>query len=53
MVITDTEHPPASGTALGVAVKGFHLNVAMAVIVSALTLSIIHYLFRRYLKDLV
>ena len=53
MVITDTEHPPASGTALGVAMKGFHLNIAMAVIVSALTLSIIHHSFRRYLKDLV
>ncbi|MHA1860605.1 MAG: HPP family protein, partial [Candidatus Asgardarchaeia archaeon] len=27
MVVTDTEHPPAAGTALGVVVKGFSLNV--------------------------
>ena len=53
MIITNTEHPPASGTALGVAINGFHPNVALAVIVSAVTLSAIHYSLRKYLKDLV
>lgn len=52
MVITDTEHPPASGTALGVAIKGFSLNVTIAVIASAIMLSLIHHFFKRYLKDL-
>ena len=53
MVATDTEHPPASGTALGVAVTGFSVNVAIAVIASAIVLSLVHYFLKPYLKDLV
>ncbi len=52
MVITDTEHPPASGTALGVAIHGFSLGVTIAVIISVVILSLIHHLFKRYLRDL-
>lgn len=52
MVVTDTEHPPASGTALGVAIRGFSLNVTIAVITSAIILSLVHHYFKRYLKDL-
>lgn len=52
MVITNTEHPPASGTALGVVMKGFSPNVAIAVITSAIILSLIHHFFKRYLRDL-
>lgn len=52
MVITDTEHPPASGTALGVAIHGFSLGVTITVIISVVILSLIHHLFKRYLRDL-
>ena len=53
MVVIDTEHPPAAGTALGIAISGFSLNVTAILILSALALSLIHHFFRRYLRDLV
>ena len=52
MVITDTEHPPAAGTALGVVMTGITLNVLIAVTGSIVILSLIHWLFKPYLKDL-
>ncbi|MRR37250.1 HPP family protein [bacterium] len=52
MVVTDTEHPPASGTALGVAITGMHPNVLTAVVLSIVLLSLIHHFFKPYLRDL-
>jgi len=52
MVVTDTEHPPASGTALGVAITGMHPDVLVAVILSIVLLSLIHHFFKPYLRDL-
>ena len=52
MVVIDTEHPPAAGTALGVAIDGFSWNVAVAVVTSVIILSLVHILFRPYLRDL-
>jgi CBS-domain-containing membrane protein len=55
MVVTDTEHPPAAGTALGVAMEGASLGlvkVGVAVITSALILSLARYALRGRLKDL-
>lgn len=52
MVILDAEHPPASGTALGVAITGFSWNVAIALIASALVLSLVHHVAKAHLKDL-
>ena len=52
MVVTDTEHPPASGTALGVAISGFSPKVLIALIASVLALSLVHYFFKKHLKDL-
>ena len=52
MVVTDTEHPPASGTALGVAISGFSPKVLIALIASVIALSLVHHFFKRYLKDL-
>ena len=52
MVATNTEHPPASGTALGIAMNGFTINVTLAVIASAIVLSVAHYFLKRFLKDL-
>lgn len=52
MVITDTEHPPGSATALGITVSSCSWAIAIAVIASALILSAIHILFKKYLRDL-
>ena len=52
MVVTDTEHPPASGTALGVAISGFSPRVLFALIASVIALSLVHYFFKKHLKDL-
>jgi CBS-domain-containing membrane protein len=52
MVVTDTEHPPAAGTALGVAMTGISLDVFIAVIISIILLSLIHRFFRSHMKDL-
>ena len=52
MVALDVEHPPASGTALGVAITGFSPNVMIAVLTSSLILSLVHHFFKRFLKDL-
>ena len=53
MVIFDMEHPPAAGTALGVAITGFSWNIGIAVVTSTVILVIIRQIFRPYLKDLV
>jgi CBS-domain-containing membrane protein len=53
MVVIDTEHPPAAGTALGIAITGFSVSAAIAVITSAVTLSLVHFFFRKYLRDLI
>lgn len=52
MVVTDTEHPPAAGTALGVAITGISLHVLIAVVMSIVILSLIHVLLKPYMKDL-
>ena len=53
MVLFDMEHPPAAGTALGVAITGFSWNVGIAIITSTIILVIIRTVFKPYLKDLV
>jgi len=52
MVVIDTEHPPAAGTALGVAITGITWEVFVAIIISIILLSLIHVLFRPYIRDL-
>ncbi len=52
MVALDLEHPPASGTALGVAITGFSPGVIIAVITSSLVLSLAHHFSKKFLKDL-
>lgn len=52
MVISDTEHPPAAGTALGVATKGFSLHVIAGVLLFSILLSLIRWLLRNRLRDL-
>jgi len=52
MVVLNLEHPPASGTALGIALNGFAFNVAIAVLLSAIVLSLAHWLLCRRFTDL-
>jgi len=52
MVALDFEHPPASGTALGVAITGSSFGVWIAVITSSIILSLTHRFFKKYLRDL-
>lgn len=52
MVVTDTEHPPAAGTALGVVMTGISLDVFIAVVMSIIILSLIHRLLKPYMRDL-
>lgn len=52
MVATDTEHPPAAGTALGIVIRGFSFNVTIAVITSVIILSLVHHFLKPILKDL-
>jgi len=53
MVVTDTEHPPASGLALGVAVSGFSWSVSIAVVTAVIVLSLVHHFFKSMIRDLV
>jgi CBS-domain-containing membrane protein len=53
MAVTDTEHPPAAGTALSVVMAGGTWWVAVvAILTSSILLSLFHHLLRPYLKDL-
>ncbi|MCP4144789.1 MAG: HPP family protein [bacterium] len=53
MAITNTEHPPAAGTALGVVVAGFSLKAVIGVVVGVLVLTLVHKLFSPFLRDLI
>jgi CBS-domain-containing membrane protein len=52
MVAIDVEHPPASGTALGVALTGFTPGAMIAVLTSSIILSLAHTFLKKFLKDL-
>lgn len=53
MVVINTEHPPAAATALGLAIMGFSLNAAIAVVTSAVLLSLAHHFLKPFLRELV
>jgi hypothetical protein len=53
MVVADMDHPPAAGTALGIAMTGYSREAAMAIMTSVVILALIHKLARPYIKDLV
>lgn len=62
MAITDTEHPPAAGTALGIVAFGPTLawsfgwpfwRLALFVLIFAIALSLARFLLRPWLKELV
>jgi len=53
MTITNTEHAPAAGTALGIVAHGWSYPTVVFVLVCAISLAIIRRLLRRYLRDLL
>lgn len=53
MVTLNLEHPPASGTSLGIAMTGFSMEVFIAVLTSSLILALAHRFLKRFLRDLV
>ena len=52
MTITDTEHPPAASTALGIVAHGWSYPIVIFVLLSAIGLAIGRRLLRSRLKDL-
>ena len=53
MGLTNTEHPPAAGTALGMVMGGFSWVVVIVLMFSVLVMTIVQRLMLPYLKDLV
>ena len=53
MAITDTEHPPAAGTVLGVGTRPWELDTTGIIIGAVLLLAILKYLLRSHLRDLM
>ena len=53
MTITNTEHPPAASTALGIVAHEWSSQVVIFVLLCTICLAIIGRLLRRRLKDLV
>lgn len=53
MVITNTEHPPAAGTALGIVSNPWSFEVVVFVLLAVISLSIIRKLFSNRLHDLI
>lgn len=52
MVVTDTEHPPAAGTALGIAVEGISQRVILSVLFFSIVFTFIRLLLKKHLRDL-
>lgn len=52
MVLTNTEHAPAAGTALGLVVEGWEPSAALFVLIGAFMLVVVHYMLRSRLTNL-
>ena len=53
MAVTDTEHPPAAGTVLGIATKAWDPLTTSIIVGAVLLLACIKYVLHRYMRDLV
>lgn len=53
MVLSDTGHPPAAGTALGIAAHSWNWRIIAFVLVSAILLSLAGWMLRPRLQDLL
>lgn len=52
MVLINTEHPPAAGTALGVAIQGLSYRLALSILFFAFVFTFIRLRLRKHLRDL-
>ena len=52
MTITNTEHPPAAGTALGIVAHEWSHEVVIFILLAVISLAIIRRLLRGHLRDL-
>lgn len=52
MVVTDTEHPPAAGTALGVVLAGISFHIAAYVLFFSFLFTGIRLALKKHLRDL-
>lgn len=52
MAITNTEHPPAASTALGIAAHEWSYQTIIFILLCAISLALIRRLLRGYLRDL-
>jgi CBS-domain-containing membrane protein len=53
MATTNTEHPPAAGTAFGIIVVGLSFTFIAFILSAAVILSIVRYLLRNRLQNLL
>jgi len=53
MVVLDFEHPPAAGTALGMALVGYSSSSASAILISVVILALIGFFAKPFLRNLV
>ena len=52
MGLTDTEHPPAAGIALGMAGRQWELNIFVYILIAVLILGIIRFIFNKLIKEI-
>ena len=52
MAMTNTEHPPAAGTALAIVAHGFEWDLILFVALAVFIMVAVHRLLRRHLLDL-
>jgi CBS-domain-containing membrane protein len=53
MAVTDTEHPPAAGTVLGISTRVWDPEIFAIIVGAVLLLAVIKRVLRRYLRDLI
>lgn len=52
MAITNTEHPPAASTAIGIAAHTWSYQTIIFILLYAISLALVRRILRRYLRDL-
>jgi len=52
MVLLNMQHPPASATALGIAMRGYSSEALVGVLTITLVLAFVHYVLKPYLRNL-
>jgi len=53
MAVTDTEHPPAAGTVLGMSTRAWDPEVFAIIVGAVILLAVIKRVLRKYLRDLI